>query len=304
MVGKQDTTRDVFICHTSADKESVVRPLVELLEANGISCWLDESQILWGDSLIAKVNEGLSASRYVIVVLSVNFLHKHWPERELNSSLNIEATTGKTRVLPLLVGSDSERKQIVDQYPLLNDKAHMVWPRDKSSMLSDINSLLGRRDAETEAVPAAPSPDIRLPELKRNPSEFDRHQFLKAGYDEIRNFFHTGLGEVERSDEAVITEFIDVSASKFICTVFVDGEKRTNCKIWIGGFSNEEQILYSSSFDQIDNDNSYNEWLTVSRSQLGWDTGGMANVTGQATKGMTHAEVAEYLWEIFIRSLE
>jgi len=34
--------RDIFICHASEDKADVVRPLVNLLLQNGISCWFDE----------------------------------------------------------------------------------------------------------------------------------------------------------------------------------------------------------------------------------------------------------------------
>ena len=82
--------RDVFICHASEDKTTVVRPLTKALTEQGISCWLDEAEIKWGDSITKKVNEGLSISRFVIVILSQAFLSKNWPERELNAALNIE----------------------------------------------------------------------------------------------------------------------------------------------------------------------------------------------------------------------
>lgn len=119
--------RDVFICHAGEDKAGVVRPLVETLERGGVTTWFDEAEIMWGDSLIEKVNEGLRISRFVVVVLSPAFVGRNWPERELNAALNLEATTGQVKVLPMLVGSDDERTAILDQYPLLNDKRHMVW---------------------------------------------------------------------------------------------------------------------------------------------------------------------------------
>ena len=74
------------------------------MKKNGISYWLDKAQINWGDSLTDKVNEGLADSKYVIVVLSNNFLAKRWPQRELNSVLNIEASTGEVKILPLIIG--------------------------------------------------------------------------------------------------------------------------------------------------------------------------------------------------------
>ncbi|MEI4902521.1 toll/interleukin-1 receptor domain-containing protein, partial [Klebsiella pneumoniae] len=61
-------TRDIFICHASEDRDDVVRPLVEAFTAAGISCWYDEAEIQWGDSITQKVNEGLGASKFVVVI--------------------------------------------------------------------------------------------------------------------------------------------------------------------------------------------------------------------------------------------
>jgi len=68
--------RDIFLCHAGEDKLAVVRPLASAFERDGVSVWLDEAEIAWGDSITAKVNEGLKSSRYVVVVLSRAFLAK------------------------------------------------------------------------------------------------------------------------------------------------------------------------------------------------------------------------------------
>lgn len=49
---------------------------------------------------------------------------------ELNAVLNIEASTGEVRVLPLLVGSYAQQKEILEAYPLLNDKKYLPWDGD------------------------------------------------------------------------------------------------------------------------------------------------------------------------------
>src|SRR5208337_2974813 len=97
--------RDIFICHAGEDKDEIVRPMVEAFSQSGISCWYDEAEIRWGDSIVQKVNEGLASSRYVVVVFSPAFVQKNWPQRELNAALNQEASAGEVKVLPLLVGS-------------------------------------------------------------------------------------------------------------------------------------------------------------------------------------------------------
>jgi TIR domain len=108
--------RDAFICHKSTDKPTVVRPLVELLESRRITCWIDEAEIVWGDSLTGKVNEGLRSSRYVVVVLSTSFIQQSWPEKELYAALDLGAASGKSKVLPLLVGSNSDHQRILEHY--------------------------------------------------------------------------------------------------------------------------------------------------------------------------------------------
>ena len=42
---------DLFISHASEDKDSIVRPLAQLLSDSGLRVWLDETEIKLGDSL-------------------------------------------------------------------------------------------------------------------------------------------------------------------------------------------------------------------------------------------------------------
>ncbi|WP_224290945.1 toll/interleukin-1 receptor domain-containing protein [Streptomyces olivaceus] len=68
MLGGQ--TWDVFISHASEDKEAVARPLRNALTKLGVTVWLDEAQMRIGHSLRRKIDEGIRASRFGIVVLS------------------------------------------------------------------------------------------------------------------------------------------------------------------------------------------------------------------------------------------
>ena len=47
---------DVFICHASEDKDSLVRPLVRALRRLGLKVWFDETELVPGDSLTRKVD--------------------------------------------------------------------------------------------------------------------------------------------------------------------------------------------------------------------------------------------------------
>lgn len=71
--------RDVFLSHTSSDKVGLIYPLVQALEKREISYWLDEGEISWGQSLLARISEGLEISRFVLVFITENFLGRKWP---------------------------------------------------------------------------------------------------------------------------------------------------------------------------------------------------------------------------------
>ena len=133
---------DVFICHAKEDKEDVVRPIVEAIKARGITPWYDEEKITWGDSIVGEVNKGLKNSRYVMVVLSPAFMKKNWPKVEFEAALNKEATTGEKLVLPLLVGSEEERKKIMSEYVIQNHKLHLVWDGNAEVVADSIQEIL------------------------------------------------------------------------------------------------------------------------------------------------------------------
>jgi hypothetical protein len=55
-------TYDVFLSHSAKDK-AVVRPLAERLRKDGVKVWFDEWVLKPGDSIPAKIEEGLEHSR-------------------------------------------------------------------------------------------------------------------------------------------------------------------------------------------------------------------------------------------------
>jgi hypothetical protein len=142
--GSKTQERDVFLCHASCDKETTLRPLRAALDAAGIAYWYDEAEIGWGDSIVSKVNEGLRTSRFVLVVLSRGFLGRPWPEHELSAALNAEASSGVVKVLPLLCGSQAERDQIIEHYPLLGGKRYEVFDEDPSALIHALKDRLSQ----------------------------------------------------------------------------------------------------------------------------------------------------------------
>jgi RNA-directed DNA polymerase len=100
---KELTMRDLFISHASEDKADFVRPLVHALIHEGVTVWYDEFELTIGDDQLSKINDGLTKSRYGVVVLSPNFFNvmKTWPDRELGAMLAQQDADKRQRVLPL-----------------------------------------------------------------------------------------------------------------------------------------------------------------------------------------------------------
>ena len=110
---------DVFICHASEDKEAVVEPLAEELRLHGLRVWYDRLELQIGDSLRRKIDEGLSNSRYGVVVVSPHFFTKEWPQRELDGLVQRELA-GRKVILP--VWHNVDRDDVARYSPTLADK--------------------------------------------------------------------------------------------------------------------------------------------------------------------------------------
>lgn len=91
---------DVFISHSSADKEEFVRPLALELQNLGLKVWYDEFELKLGDSLRRSIDQGLINSRYGIVVLSSSFFKRDWTNYELDGFVNKEMN-GLKVILPI-----------------------------------------------------------------------------------------------------------------------------------------------------------------------------------------------------------
>ena len=99
-----DYKYDVFISHAFEDKKSIARPLNDALKKKGVSVWFDENKLKWGQSLRRGIDEGLTESRFGIVIISPTILtrEKGWFLKELDALFTREVSTGQTVLLPLL----------------------------------------------------------------------------------------------------------------------------------------------------------------------------------------------------------
>ena len=302
--------KDVFICHASEDKSDIIKPLIFAFKREGISYWCDEIEIKWGDSIPDKINEGLGISRYVIVVISKSFLSKNWPKRELNSSLNIESSTGKVRVLPLLVGTNEVRNEIFQRYPILNDKFYLIWKKDQSEIIDALKVRLGRTNKiykNDNTVIEKLDYDIPIPKIPKEFSQLDKDRFIRNTLNIIKKYFKKALDKLKEQYSNLDSDLAEISNFKFVCSLYQNGDLLNKCKIWIGGPLSEDTIAYCEGTVGYENDSSFNDWLEVNDDgfKLGLKASGFAMNINNVKEGklLSSEDAAKYLWVRFTNHL-
>jgi hypothetical protein len=140
---------DVFVSHASEDTEAVAVPLADHLSRAGLRVWLDEHVLSVGDSLREKIDEGLAASRFGVVIVSPAFLRKRWPARELNGLFAIEESG--TKVI-LSVWHQVSKEQVAQYSPILADRL----AADTAKGLRKVAGLILRGNRLRESKDAAP----------------------------------------------------------------------------------------------------------------------------------------------------
>jgi TIR domain-containing protein/type IV pilus assembly PilN-like protein/BON domain-containing protein len=148
---------DIFISHAWEDKETVARPLAEMLTQAGLSVWYDEFTLTLGDSLRRSIDNGLAQSRYGIVILSHSFFSKEWPQRELDGLAAREINSRKV-ILPVWHGVN--RYDIVSYSPMLADRLAISTSRGLTVVLEEILRVTGSRVSTTEDIAVAATKSV------------------------------------------------------------------------------------------------------------------------------------------------
>jgi hypothetical protein len=106
---------DVFLSHSSGDKD-VVRDIANRLKSDGVRVWFDEWEIKPGDSIPAKIEDGLEHSRVLVLCMSAAALAAGWPKLESHTFRFKDPLNHDRRLIPLRL----------DDAPLKGSLAHFA----------------------------------------------------------------------------------------------------------------------------------------------------------------------------------
>src|ERR1035438_588194 len=108
---EQQFQYDVFLSQSAKDK-AVVHPLTELLRKDGLMVWpvppervregeFDEWVLKPGDSIPAKIEEGLKHSRVLVLCMSANAFGSDWAQLEAGTFRFRDPLERERRLIPL-----------------------------------------------------------------------------------------------------------------------------------------------------------------------------------------------------------
>jgi hypothetical protein len=260
---EQEKKFDVFLAHNSQDKPTV-RAIAQKLKQQELKPWLDEEQIVGGDTILEKVYSGITQSRTGAFFISRNGLGNFQENIELYTVINwFLKQQGKSksfRVIPILLPG-------VINVP---DKiAHLeIWKYIQFNSSNDESAL---QDLIRSIKPSETTPEDR-------PSP-DRRKFLKwAGWGTLglvtpvaviqltnelkseRGIDYTKLRdllkannwqEAEQETDKVMLKALDEKINREALLKFPCTDLRTIDHLWVKysngnfGFSVQRQIYWA-----------------------------------------------------------
>ena len=102
LAGSQTHQPKAFVSHATLDHPFVEKFAADL-RANGVDAWFSKWEIKPGDSIRAKIEEGLEGCEYFIIVLSRNSISSKWVQTELDAA-TVRNIAGKVRkIIPVKI---------------------------------------------------------------------------------------------------------------------------------------------------------------------------------------------------------
>jgi hypothetical protein len=144
----------VFLSHATVDKPAA-RRIADALRAAGHQPWLDEDEILVGESIPAAVEQGLRGADFVVICLSKVAAARGWIEAETDATLMQQLHERKERILPIRLEDVAPpyliaRLAYVDLFP-----GEQMFERGIARLIRSIEQHGARRVA-TATPPAQP----------------------------------------------------------------------------------------------------------------------------------------------------
>lgn len=130
--GQLPELRDLFLCHAWADRRGVATKLNDLLEAQGVSVWFSEKDILLGQPFMREIDRGLAKSRVGLVLITPALLER--VDNRGVSDKELSELLARDQLIPVLHGTSWEEVRKVS--PLLGSRNGLDTAEDSMEVIA------------------------------------------------------------------------------------------------------------------------------------------------------------------------
>jgi hypothetical protein len=291
-----------------------------VLKRQEIETWHDR-RIGAGRDIHGQISEYLERSRIILLLVSPYFLASDYCyDVEMKRALERHAA-GEARVIPVIIhpcdwqnspfghlrATPKDGKPI-SKFPNKHD-AYLSVVKDIRAAVYEIGGTV-EEASEREEAPSLPSIEPTIVSehrssnlrIKKEFSDREKDSFLDDTFEYIAKYFENSLKELESRYKEVETSFHSIDRSRFTAVIYVQGQKRSSCRIWRGG-SMVGDIGYAAN--DSGSENSFNEALSIMNDgySLFLRPLGLQLFSSSGRDGLTAEGAAEYLWSILIDPL-
>ena len=183
----------LFLSHSSSDKQ-FVRRLVADLKALNLNVWIDEQELRVGDSIVQGISAALTATDYLLIVLSEASTKSKWVQAELNAALMAQLSNGGTVVLPVRI-DDSIAP------PLLRDRLYADFRHDYQAGLRSLVEVFNQESPPTDireswrTYPSTPLETCMAALIAQSDADVRRRIHRRLDRTQIRAVWHAVLDD-------------------------------------------------------------------------------------------------------------
>jgi hypothetical protein len=151
------TEASVFISYSRGDRE-LARGIKLILESAGMQVWIDEGELLAGDSLIQRISEAVGNADFLVALVSENSIDSNWCQKEISLAVTDGINSGRTKAIPVRVGDVEMPRALADVLYLDFDPASAE--ESASEIVDHIQRHVAAsmRRVATQSVLTTPSP--------------------------------------------------------------------------------------------------------------------------------------------------
>ena len=301
---------DVALSFAGEDR-AVAEQFAQLLRSKGIQVFYDEYEAaqLWGKDLIDHlVNIYSRRARYCVMFMSRHYPVKRWTKVERMAAQERAFRDSNEYILPLRL-DDTQIPGITETTGYRDLRQHPI---------EDVVNLLEQKliRAKSQSRPLPESHDFRsghvpptgtrfgeipIPKRQKTFTQFEKDRFARESFEFIKEYFRQGLKHLEAADSDIQTVFEELTSLHFISKIYLRGDIKTQCSIWLGDNFGPNSICYYEGVHRL-NQNSINESIAVAGQgeELLLHIGRFGMYQ---EKTATQQQAAEHLWTRFTQPL-